>query len=183
VWFVVYPLWIDGACQSVNRINGNLFSLFRNFQHSNLRNVLLIFINYFQNCQKGEWFLYYFEALVREIYIRGWLLRSRNVILKVVSSKKMFFIFEMFRNCTQRLRRVATTTSYSKPTELTSHKNKCSAKWSTCELTEVQCVGCVSAQHGEIIIFKGCFRKFTAGVYASVRRKSASFTEPAVWIM
>jgi hypothetical protein len=39
VWFVVYPLWIDGACpcawQSVNRINSDLVSLFRNFQHPN----------------------------------------------------------------------------------------------------------------------------------------------------
>jgi hypothetical protein len=27
--------------------------------------------NYFQNAQKGEYFLDYFKALVREIYIRG----------------------------------------------------------------------------------------------------------------
>jgi hypothetical protein len=46
--------------------------------------------NYFQNAQKGKCFLDDFEALVREIYIRGWLLRSRNVILKVVSSKMYF---------------------------------------------------------------------------------------------
>jgi hypothetical protein len=39
---------------------------------------------YFQNAQKGECFLDDFEALVREIYVRGLLLRSRNVILKVV---------------------------------------------------------------------------------------------------
>jgi hypothetical protein len=33
VCFVVYPLWIDGACQSVSRINCDLFSICRNFQH------------------------------------------------------------------------------------------------------------------------------------------------------
>jgi hypothetical protein len=62
--------------------------------------------NYFQNAQKGECFLDDFQALVREIYVRALVLQnglrahssartsisrttmqSRNVILKVVSSK------------------------------------------------------------------------------------------------
>jgi hypothetical protein len=42
----------------VNRINSDLFSFFRHFQH-------------FQNAQKGQCFLDDFEALVREIYVRG----------------------------------------------------------------------------------------------------------------
>jgi hypothetical protein len=45
---------------------------------------IIIKSNYFQNAQKGECFLDDFEALVRKIYVRGLLLRSRNVILKVV---------------------------------------------------------------------------------------------------
>jgi hypothetical protein len=32
---------------------------------------IIIKSNYFQNAQKGQWFLDYFEALVREIYVRG----------------------------------------------------------------------------------------------------------------
>jgi hypothetical protein len=62
------------ACQSINRINCDLFSLFQNFQHSNWRNgvckrdFIIIKSNYFQ---KGEFFLNDFEALVREIDVRG----------------------------------------------------------------------------------------------------------------
>jgi hypothetical protein len=50
---------------------------------------IIIKSNYFYNAQKGECFLDDFEALVREIYVRRSLLRSRNVILKVVSSKNV----------------------------------------------------------------------------------------------
>jgi hypothetical protein len=32
---------------------------------------IIIKSNYFQNAQKGQWFLDDFEALVREIYVRG----------------------------------------------------------------------------------------------------------------
>jgi hypothetical protein len=32
---------------------------------------IIIKSNYFQNAQKCQWFLDYFEALVREIYVRG----------------------------------------------------------------------------------------------------------------
>jgi hypothetical protein len=52
---------------------------------------IIIKLNYFQNAQKRECFLDDFEALVREIDIRGWLLRSQNVILKIVNSKIVFF--------------------------------------------------------------------------------------------
>jgi hypothetical protein len=67
---------------------------------------IIIKSNYFQNAQKGECFLNDFEALVHEIDVRTLVLqndlrlhssartsisrttiRSRNVILKVVSSK------------------------------------------------------------------------------------------------
>jgi hypothetical protein len=48
---------------------------------------IIIKSNYFLNVENGECFLDDSEALVREIYFRGRLLRSRNVILKVVSSK------------------------------------------------------------------------------------------------
>jgi hypothetical protein len=34
-------------------------------------NVIIIKSNYFQNAQKGQCFLNDFEALVREIYVRG----------------------------------------------------------------------------------------------------------------
>jgi hypothetical protein len=85
--------WRLPKCQ---RINSNLFSLFRNFAHPNWRNdickpeSIIIKSNYFHNAQKCECFLDDFEALVREIDVRSWLLRSRNVILKVASSKKYF---------------------------------------------------------------------------------------------
>jgi hypothetical protein len=52
-------------------------------------NFIIIKSNYFQNAQTGQCFLDDFEALVREIYVRGELLRLRNVILKLVSSKKL----------------------------------------------------------------------------------------------
>jgi hypothetical protein len=32
---------------------------------------IIIKSNYFQNAQKGQWFLDDFQALVREIYVRG----------------------------------------------------------------------------------------------------------------
>jgi hypothetical protein len=96
----VFLLWIEWrfACpcdwESVNRMNSDLFSLFRNFRHPNWRNVVLDD----------------FETLVRELDVRALVLqyhpesictsaqtsisrttmRSRNLILKVVSSKKLF---------------------------------------------------------------------------------------------
>jgi hypothetical protein len=51
---------------------------------------IIIKSNYFQNAQKGECFLDDFEALVREIDVRGCLLPPRNVFLKVASSKELF---------------------------------------------------------------------------------------------
>jgi hypothetical protein len=51
---------------------------------------IIIKSNYFQNAQKGECFLDDFEALVREINVRGCLLPPRNVFLKVASSKELF---------------------------------------------------------------------------------------------
>jgi hypothetical protein len=71
---------------------------------------IIVKSNYFQNGQKGEYFLDDFEALVRKIDVRALVLqnypksirtsaqtsisrttmRSRNVILKVVSSKNCF---------------------------------------------------------------------------------------------
>jgi hypothetical protein len=45
---------------------------------------IIIKSNYFRNARKGECFLDDFKALVREIDVRGELLRPRNVILKRV---------------------------------------------------------------------------------------------------
>jgi hypothetical protein len=66
------------ACQSIiNQINCDLFSLFRNFniQIGEMAlckpDFIIIKSNYFQNAQKGECFLDDFEALVREIDVRG----------------------------------------------------------------------------------------------------------------
>jgi hypothetical protein len=47
---------------------------------------IIIKSNYFQHAQRGQCFLDNFQALVREIYVRA-LVRLRNVILKLVSSK------------------------------------------------------------------------------------------------
>jgi hypothetical protein len=49
---------------------------------------IIIESNYFQSAI----ILDDFEALVREIYVRGSLLRSRNVIVKVVSSKMTIIV-------------------------------------------------------------------------------------------
>jgi hypothetical protein len=64
---------MDGACPSVNRINSGLFSF--NIQIGEMTfckpDFIIIKSNYFQNAQKGQYFLNDFEALVREIYVRG----------------------------------------------------------------------------------------------------------------
>jgi hypothetical protein len=64
-----------------------------------LKQFIIIKSNYFQNAQKGECFLDDFEALVRERRFRALVrqndlrphttMPSRNVILKVVSSKNI----------------------------------------------------------------------------------------------
>jgi hypothetical protein len=68
---------MDGACPSVNRINIIYFHSFEifNIQIGEMTfrkpNFIIIKSNYFQNPQKGQCFFNNFEALVREIYVRG----------------------------------------------------------------------------------------------------------------
>jgi hypothetical protein len=52
------------------KVSNELIAIyFRSFEIFNIQ--IIIKSNYFQNVQKGEYFLDDFEALIREIYVRG----------------------------------------------------------------------------------------------------------------